>query len=43
MKTRTPRLTFLNYSAKVLFVVQEHERNAFDQRAIEFELLDTCV
>lgn len=29
-------------AAKILFVVQDGERNAFDQRALEWELLQRC-
>jgi hypothetical protein len=28
-------------SAKILMVIQDHERNAFDQRSIEWELMET--
>ncbi|KAK4692246.1 glutathione synthase, partial [Phenoliferia sp. Uapishka_3] len=34
---------YSNPSAKILMVVQDNERNAFDQRALEWELLETFV
>ena len=31
-----------SHPVKILFVVQDGERNAFDQRALEWELLQRC-
>jgi glutathione synthase len=33
----------LIYRAKILFVVQAGERNVFDQRLLEYELLEKYV
>jgi hypothetical protein len=53
--TGSPRAYFSEYpqrkyvdsvmrdSAYVLFVVQPNERNVFDQRLLEYELLESCV
>lgn len=35
-----PSKVTLGYSARILFVVQDGERNVFDQRWLEYELLE---
>ncbi|KAI0783471.1 glutathione synthase [Abortiporus biennis] len=41
MERSSSSLIFFSNSARVLFVVQDNERNVFDQRWLEYELLET--
>ena len=43
LRPRIDSIISTSQSAQILFVVQPNERNVFDQRHLEYELLERCV